>query len=83
MNSESTYQLAPHELRVVAEREQRNGELDRLGKFIDENPVFKNLHSTDQYLLHQQRKIMAELVEVLDKRIARFGISDTNRENHQ
>lgn len=63
--------LAPHEQRVVQEREELQGRLERLSTFMT-GPVFKSLPQLDQDLLHRQNWLMIELVFVLAERIERF-----------
>lgn len=63
--------LAPHEQRVVQEREELRGRLERLNTFMT-GPVFKSLPQLDQDLLHRQNWLMIELAFVLAERIERF-----------
>lgn len=64
--------LAPHEQRVVEEHAARKGELDRLLTFF-ENPIYDQLPEEDRELMLEQSRHMYGLVDVLGRRIARFG----------
>jgi hypothetical protein len=64
--------MQAHQQRVVDELEARRGEVERLGVFIDSNPLFKTLDEMDQNLMHDQRRIMNQLCHTLAARIARF-----------
>lgn len=64
--------MAPHEERVVAESNDLREKLTKLSAFISGNEAFRKLNSDDQCLLRRQRGIMADYLDVLVERIARF-----------
>ena len=71
MSDPSIQERPPHQQRVIAERESRSGELERLKAFFP-TTVFAYLPSEDKGLLRAQAKCMEELVKILDLRISRF-----------
>lgn len=64
--------MKPHQERVVAESNEVREKLTNHAAFIDGNEDFGKLDAGDQSLLRQQRDIMADYLDVLGKRIARF-----------
>lgn len=65
--------MQPHQERVVAESNELRDRLMKLTAFISGSEVFKALASEDQHLLREQRDHMADYLDVLGKRIARFA----------
>lgn len=64
--------LAPHEQRVVDERNELLLKSKKLESFFD-NDIFKKMENIDKELLEQQYFIMVEYLEILHKRIKRFN----------
>ena len=66
--------LQPHQQRVVAELDQLRERLQKLGKFITDNPsVFLALPLEEQDLLHQQNAAMTAYHDILVQRVAGFA----------
>lgn len=63
--------LAPHQERVVIERDELTGKLVSLSRF-SHGEVFQTLEPEEQYLLSAQHRHMCEYLMVLELRIARF-----------
>ena len=64
--------LAPHQLRVVAERQGLWTKLEKLETFVAAPGPYDSLPNEDRVLLCAQLRIMGDYINVLDKRIARF-----------
>jgi hypothetical protein len=64
--------LQPHEQRVLDERDDLQGKVDRLLLFTDTS-IFRGLDSTDQLLLRHQLDYMRGYLGMLERRIERFG----------
>lgn len=74
MNQSVSTELKPHEQRVVDEKADLDGRLSRLRAFCHEvGGVFDSLSTFEKQLLTEQEGLMAELSEVLDRRIALFN----------
>jgi len=71
MSDQSIKERPAHEQRVLTEREDRFAEYGRLRAFIN-GVVFPTLPSEQRALLKAQAKCMAELVNILDRRISLF-----------
>lgn len=63
--------LAPHEVRVIAERAELVDRFDKLKRFIGSDQ-FEALQREDRFLLSEQLHVMATYNMVLTKRINRF-----------
>jgi hypothetical protein len=63
--------LAPHQLRVIDERQELDGNRMRLAGFLG-SPTFNGLPEAEKERLYRQAKIMAQFSEVLGERIAAF-----------
>ena len=63
--------MQAHQERVVAEKEELDGKIDRLDNFRA-SPTFGTLAEEDQNLLFKQLGIMRSYSEVLASRIDRF-----------
>lgn len=61
----------PHEQRVIDEREELNGKIEKLNTFIG-GDIFNGLDSQNQLLLTQQAVAMQNYLDILDQRIALF-----------
>lgn len=61
--------IPPHIQRMMVEHKQVEERLTKLGIFIDNNPVFKNLNSDEQERMKKQRIAMDEYFVVLGERI--------------
>jgi len=64
-------ELLPHELRVVAEKHDLDGRLQKLEAFI-EGPTFEMLDAEEQERMSRQAHLMTQLSQVLGERIAAF-----------
>ncbi len=60
------------QVRVIEERAQLYERRERLRTFIG-GVEYAKMHEIDRELLLEQRRIMSELIDVLDQRIARFN----------
>jgi hypothetical protein len=60
------------QVRVIEERAQLYERRERLRAFIG-GVEYAKMHEIDRELLLEQRRIMSELIDVLDQRIARFA----------
>lgn len=65
-------QYQPHQQRVVDEKAENDGRLEKLKAFIESNPTFETLPGAEQVRLCRQARIMRELSDVLGERIAEF-----------
>jgi DNA-binding winged helix-turn-helix (wHTH) protein len=70
MNTPET-ELAPHEKRVVDERNSLSEKVDKLCSFLG-TEVYKSLPPDEQDLLDEQYQYMFGYLKILDKRIAKF-----------
>lgn len=66
-----TLELPPHQQRVLDERADLVGRLDKLTLFFD-TPTFTSLDAAEQSRLHYQAVAMKEYAAVLAERIAAF-----------
>lgn len=65
--------LQPHQQRVVFEKNDLDGKIERLTMFMHEAPdLFNNLPDAEKMRLARQAKAMCEYRDVLDERIAAF-----------
>jgi hypothetical protein len=64
--------LLPHQIRVMAEKHERDAELDRLVAFMG-TATFAELPEAEQARMTRQRDLMAQLSAVLAERIAAFS----------
>jgi len=65
-------ELAPHQKRVVDEREALSGKANRLWAFIERSEEYKALPREERILLERQLRVMGEYSDVLRERIAAF-----------
>lgn len=65
-------ELAPHQQRVVDEKNEVKDRLDKLHNFINVNPIYRELPVEEQEDLFEQATYMNAYVEVLERRISRF-----------
>lgn len=65
--------LQPYQQRVIDEKAELEKKAKALSEFIGTNPLFEKLDSTDQELMRSQCEVMWEYIEILAKRIERFG----------
>lgn len=66
--------VAPHTQRVLDERTELKDRHSKLSAFILDNPIFLNLPEAEQARLQKQEQLQAQLLGVLDERIAAFGL---------
>ena len=64
--------LAPHQLRVVAERNELQSRLEKLAAFISSSPNFRTVDEEEQIRLLHQQDYMGNYLNVLNLRIAAF-----------
>ena len=64
--------LAPHQQRVVEERDQLAERIEKLAAFT-EGPLFQTLCEAEQRRLLSQAVAMDEYVAILNERIEAFG----------
>jgi hypothetical protein len=64
--------MQPHQQRVVEEKKELDGKLDRLIAFIDANPAFGVLYGDERKRLNLQVQVMTEYSSILSQRIAAF-----------
>jgi hypothetical protein len=64
--------LAPHQLRVIAERDELALRLSKLRIFIDQSPQFPALCFSERKFLGEQMECMQNLLNLLNKRINLF-----------
>lgn len=65
-------ELAPHQQRVIQERDELNEKITNLTVFIEDSPIFRALPDIDRGHLIGQKSAMLLYKEYLDRRIARF-----------
>jgi hypothetical protein len=65
-------ELAPHQQRVVAEKQELDARLGALTKFFG-TPTFNGLDSSEVIRLRRQHHFMTGYLEVLGDRIAAFS----------
>lgn len=63
--------LQPFQIRVLEEKQELDGRVERLGEFIA-GPVFKAVDHAEKARLRTQLRLMCELSTVLGARIAAF-----------
>ena len=68
---EAAKPMAPHQQRVVAEREELVHKLDKLIEFL-KGDIFKSLPEDEQWRLRRQSNAMREYASVLAERIVHF-----------
>jgi len=71
MSDTSIQERPPHQQRVIAEREARFAEYERLRAFVN-GGTFASVSSEEKALLKAQVKVMGEFVNILDRRISLF-----------
>ncbi len=66
-----TKTLLPHQQRVVDERQELDGKIQKLGAFFD-TEIFKGVDADEQERLHKQYAIMHDYSNILQQRIDAF-----------
>jgi hypothetical protein len=64
--------MEPHQQRVVDELKELEVKRSKLGKFIQENKMFKTLPAAEKERLRRQFSIIMQYEEVLTERIRAF-----------
>lgn len=64
-------EYAPHQQRVIDEKEELDGKLEKLGDFCN-TPIFAELEVAEKNLLNRQFLAMELYAQVLSERIATF-----------
>lgn len=67
---------APHQQRVIDEKNALDDKATKLSAFIGKNPLFEKLDAAEQERLKIQNDLMWQYSEVLGQRIAAFGPPD-------
>lgn len=65
-------EYAPHQQRVVDERESLQDKISKLSNFVTVNEIFKSLPEIEKTDLRDQLSFMCLYLEKLDSRISRF-----------
>lgn len=68
---EAAKPMAPHQQRVVAEREELVHKYEKLTEFL-KGDIFKTLSEDEQWRLRRQHTAMGEYVSILAERIVHF-----------
>jgi hypothetical protein len=66
-------ELAPHQQRVVQERDELNEKIVKLSAFVYDSPIYRALPQIDRDHLVGQKAAMVLYKDYLDRRIARFN----------
>ncbi len=66
--------MKQHQIRVVDEKTDLDGKIERLDAFIG-TPIYHDLDGHDQFLLRFQLVAMRQYSTTLGERIARFDLS--------
>jgi hypothetical protein len=68
--------MQPHQQRVVDEKSDLDGRIEKLATFIGDigefGPIFRTLPDAERMRLYHQYRVMRELSDVLGERIAAF-----------
>lgn len=64
--------MAPHQQRVVDEKEELDKKATALSAFIGTNQIFETLDPAEQERLKEQNDVMWQYSEILGARIAAF-----------
>ena len=67
--------MEPHQQRVVDEKKANDEKLVKLSQFFATD-IFKALPIEEQKRMHEQRGVMRQLSDVLDRRIKAFPKSE-------
>jgi hypothetical protein len=65
---------APHQQRVIDEKNELDDKATKLSAFIAENPLFEKLDAAEQERMKVQNDLMWQYSEVLGQRIAAFNV---------
>ena len=65
-------EYAPHQQRVINEKNELQDKFSKLGAFILDNPIFPALDPEEQDDLQDQYVAMQTYLQILEKRINRF-----------
>ncbi len=66
--------MEEYQERVLKEKEDLDGKIDRLTSFIHSSNTFRDVGLQEQRLLRKQLRIMEFYSEVLADRISAFGV---------
>lgn len=69
--------LLPHQQRVIEERDELRTRIDRLDRFIEQNPQFQILSAQERILLRCQLASMLDYLKALQDRIELFRKTST------
>jgi len=65
--------MQPHQQRVVDEKTELDDKREKLGAFIQTNPIFGKLDEAERERLVRQHSCMTEYSDILGERIAAFN----------
>ena len=65
-------EYAPHQQRVVDEKNELEDKFSKLGAFVLDNPIYMSLEDDDKQDLTEQYDVMEKYLIILEKRIAKF-----------
>ena len=65
-------EYAPHQQRVVDEKNELQDKCSKLKVFILSNPIFNTLDAEEQTDLQRQSAVMETYLFILERRISRF-----------
>ena len=71
--------LLPHQLRMLSEKEDLDGKIEKLNNFID-GDVFQNLPREERNDLYLQDGAMKLYALILERRISRFGSAEISND---
>lgn len=64
--------IAPHQQRVIDEKNELESRLAKLGSFIKESPIYRGLPEKERERLVRQESCMTEYSSILAERITAF-----------
>jgi len=64
--------MAPHQERVIQEKDELKEKVDKLGAFILDNSNYTNLEADEQSRLNKQHYHMCFYLDILNERIKNF-----------
>jgi hypothetical protein len=64
--------MAPHQERVVQEKDELTEKVKKLGEFILDNPIYTSLEEGERVRLNEQHYHMCCYLDILNERIKNF-----------
>ena len=65
-------EYAPHQQRVVDEKNELEDKFSKLGAFVLDNPIYMSLEDDDKQDLTEQYDAMEKYLIILERRISKF-----------